>query len=130
MSHLSERDVLAKTIYAEARGEPDEGQRAVAHVIKNRAAKNRDYWGGSSVKGVCLKDKQFECWNGRSDIDINEPHAYQKAQRIADEVLSSRDPRNDPSRGSTHYNNPDKEDPDWGRKIPKTTKIGKHQFYE
>ncbi|XP_021965945.1 spore cortex-lytic enzyme [Folsomia candida] len=127
MSHLSERDVLAKTIYAEARGEPDEGQRAVGHVIRNRAEKNRDYWGGSTI-GVCVKHQQFECWNGRSDIDIHEPQAYQKAQRIADEVLSSGD--HDPSRGSTHYNNPDKEDPEWARKIPKTVKIGNHQFYE
>ncbi len=49
-----------KTIYAEARRGPFEGQQWFAWVIKNRARLNRDNWGGGIIKGVCLKARQFE----------------------------------------------------------------------
>jgi spore germination cell wall hydrolase CwlJ-like protein len=56
---LSIEDVLvaARTIFGEARGEPYEGQKAVAHVILNRARKE------GSVAAACLRPKQFSCWN-------------------------------------------------------------------
>lgn len=56
---LSIEDVLiaARTVFGEARGEPYEGQKAVAHVILNRARKE------GSVAAVCLRPKQFSCWN-------------------------------------------------------------------
>ena len=44
----TELNIFAATIYAEARGEPEEGQIWVAWVIKNRANLNKSYWGGSS----------------------------------------------------------------------------------
>lgn len=52
---------FAKTIWAEARGEPLEGQIAVANVILNRARQG-GWWGDDVVK-VCRKPKQFSCWN-------------------------------------------------------------------
>ena len=36
----------------------------------------------------------------------------------------------DPTGGSDHYNNPSKESPHWATVIPKTVKIGAHQFYK
>lgn len=58
---MSTREIttLAKTLYAEARGEPVKGQEWVAHVIKNRAKANRSYWGGSNVADVCRHPGQF-----------------------------------------------------------------------
>ena len=59
---------VARTIYAEAKGEGEKGQAAVASVIWNRA-------GGkcANLVDVVLKDKQFSCWNekkpGRTDKD-------------------------------------------------------------
>jgi len=53
--------IFAKTIWAEARGEPLEGQIAVANVILNRARQGG--WWGDDVAGVCCKPKQFSCWN-------------------------------------------------------------------
>ena len=53
--------IFAKTIWAEARGEPLEGQIAVANVILNRARQGG--WWGDDVAGVCCKSKQFSCWN-------------------------------------------------------------------
>lgn len=67
---------MKDTVYAEARGEPREGQIAVANVIINRALANKSYWGGSSIAGVCRQPYQFECWNGKDRIEINEPEAY------------------------------------------------------
>lgn len=56
-SSLTVEQLLALTIYGEARGEPLEGQVAVANVIKNRVGINGDY------RNVILKPKQFSCWN-------------------------------------------------------------------
>ena len=46
----------------EARGEPEQGQRAVAHVIWNRLKDGR--W-GQTLAAVCLAPEQFSCWNER-----------------------------------------------------------------
>ncbi|CAF1088066.1 unnamed protein product [Brachionus calyciflorus] len=55
----NELEVFATTIYAEARGEPVMGQIWVAWVIKNRARQNRQYWGGNTIKNVCLHNGQI-----------------------------------------------------------------------
>jgi N-acetylmuramoyl-L-alanine amidase len=130
MAGLDDREVLKKTIYAEARSEPLEGQQWVAWVIKNRARLNREYWGGGSIKNVCLKPGQFECWNGRSDIEINEPDAYQQISQWVDNVFDA-DPSQDPTGGADHYNNPDKEGyPPWTQNCQQLRKIANHQFYK
>lgn len=49
----------ARTLAQEARGEPIEGQTAVAHVLKNRLASGR--W-GESLASVCLWHAQFSGW--------------------------------------------------------------------
>lgn len=54
-------DILARTIYGEARGEPWEGKIAVAWVVRNRA--ERGGWWGDTIREVCLKPWQFSCWN-------------------------------------------------------------------
>ncbi len=54
---LSDIEVLALTIYGEARGESIEGQIAVGCVIRNRAI------AGSTYKDICLEPNQFSCWN-------------------------------------------------------------------
>lgn len=54
-------DIMARTIYGEARGETFQGKVEVAHVILNRAAIG-GWWGDTIIK-VCLKPWQFSCWN-------------------------------------------------------------------
>lgn len=135
----SELDVFAATIYAEARGEPEKGQTAVAYVIINRAVLNQRYWGGNSVKRVCLEPRQFECWNGGS-ININDPGTYraikENAQKILREVQETirTNPRfpfeNDPTEGCDHYNNPRKENADWVNNVRRWGSIGNHVFYQ
>ena len=55
-------NVLAQTIWGEARQEGTKGMIAVGNVIKNRAEANKKMF-GQGIKGVALKPKQFSCWN-------------------------------------------------------------------
>ena len=57
-------DILALTLWGEARSEPIEGRIAIACVVRNRLQTGR--W-GSSYKAVCLARRQFSCWNPGTD---------------------------------------------------------------
>ena len=124
--------ILLDTIFAEARGEPELGQKAVAWVIKNRADLNKSYWGGNTIAGVCLQPGQFECWNA------DKRHEIEEGKRREPDVLRSIDSwlpsvfcGSDPSNGSDQYNNPDIEGyPSWTNNCDCTVKIGNHQFYK
>lgn len=51
-------NILARTLWGEARGENQAGKKAVASVIWNRAGKNTD-----NLIKVVFRRKQFSCWN-------------------------------------------------------------------
>ena len=74
LTKLSSAEVLALTIYGEARGESITGQIAVGCVIRNRIEKINSY------NEVCLKPKQFSCWN------TNDPN-YPILTEMADKLL-------------------------------------------
>lgn len=61
-------DIMARTLWGEARGEGLPGITAVACVIMNRA--NNPRWWGTNVVEVCQKPWQFSCWN---ENDPNRP---------------------------------------------------------
>jgi N-acetylmuramoyl-L-alanine amidase len=75
LNKLTPIEVLSLTIYGEARGEPIEGQVAVGSVIRNRTDRLTTY------STVCLKPKQFSCWN--SD-DVN----YSILTDMADKMIN------------------------------------------
>ena len=64
-------DILARTIYGEARGEGQEGMEAVACVVMNRYKDHKWYTGYvlqdqrkiADIAQTCLKRFQFSCWN-------------------------------------------------------------------
>ena len=58
--------IFAKTIWAEACGEPIEGQIAVANVILNRARQGG--WWGDDIAEVCCKPKQFTLWGSTNSL--------------------------------------------------------------
>lgn len=122
-------NVVAATLYAEARGEPEEGQIWVVWVIKNRALKNQTYWGGNSMELVCLHPNQFECWNGKESIYVGqEPKIFENCKKIVQKVINS---NSDPTGGCDHYNNPSIEGyPGWTQNCNFIRKIGDHQFYK
>ncbi len=55
-------NVLAQTIWGEARQDGVKGMIAVGNVIKNRVEANKAMF-GQGIRGVALKPKQFSCWN-------------------------------------------------------------------
>jgi N-acetylmuramoyl-L-alanine amidase len=128
-------DVLARTLWGEARGEPVAGIEAVASVVLNRVAiakaKGR-YWWGNDVITVCQKPYQFSCWN-RSDPSYRKLLAvtdknihFVTCLRIARRALSNALP--DATGGATHYH-ADYVSPDWARGETPTIIIGHHLFY-
>jgi N-acetylmuramoyl-L-alanine amidase len=143
----ADHDTLARTIYGEARGEPPEGQVAVAWVIVNRAlaaqaGQRRDrpghhgQFGDGTVKGACLARAQFSCWNDDGTDESQRAkllalHAtdpvLQKCRHIADGVLDGQ--YDDPTNGCLFYFNPDVVDPPWAKDVNYVTTIGHHDFY-
>jgi N-acetylmuramoyl-L-alanine amidase len=124
---------LLKTVWAEARGEPVDGQKAVAWVVKNRVSKNKSHWGGNTIRGVCRQQYQFSCWNGVNNIDMSRDTGARDAiDSWLPAIFSSRDPTN----GSTHYYayrgaNRVQQPPSWAssRNCVQTVDIGNHRFY-
>lgn len=125
------REVLAKTLWGEARGEGELGMIAVACVVLNRAASPG--WWGHDVRSVCLKRRQFSCWNS-DDPNLSkllalttEDRHYSLALSIADRALSGA--LADPTNGATHYHTTAIM-PYWARARTPCATIGKHLFYK
>lgn len=123
---LDELEVMARTIFGEARGESFKGQVAVAWVIKNRSV-NR----GLSVKDVCYAPKQFSCWNVEDPnrekmlaATFTDSH-YLRAFGIA--ALVSLGDLKDPTDGADHYHTTAIE-PYWAKSMHTTLLEGHHRF--
>lgn len=128
-------DILAKTIYGEARGESVAGMEAVASVILNRLdyAKRRGwYWWGNNIIEICRKPWQFSCWN-KSDVNYrvittvaDSDVSFCICKRIAHRAISG--VLEDTTRRATHYHTRNVR-PRWSiGKIP-CAEIGSHLFY-
>jgi spore germination cell wall hydrolase CwlJ-like protein len=61
---LSKTDVeaLARTAYGEASNQDDAGRIGVISSVLNRA-KDGHFPGGTTVIGVCLAHRQYDCWD-------------------------------------------------------------------
>lgn len=78
-------EILALTLWGEGRGEPVEGQIAIANVINNRfSAMPTKY---KNIGQVCLEPRQFSCWNSN---DLNYPKLLEQAKRFIDNKISDR----------------------------------------
>lgn len=100
-------EILARTLYGEARGEPLEGRQGVAWVIRNRVMWRPPQWWGDTVFGVCIKTDQFSCWNvgdpnsaKANGVSVTDP-TFLELVAIGDAVMRGEIP--DPTKGSTHY---------------------------
>lgn len=130
-------DVLARTLWGEARGEETSGMEAVACVILNRVrvaqSKGGKYWWGSDIISVCQKPYQFSCWN-RSDpnyrrlteVDESNIH-FATALRIARRAVAGT--INDFTGGATHYYADYIAAPMWAKGEMPTLKLGRHIFF-
>lgn len=126
-------DVAARTLCQEVRGEPIEGQSAVAWVIKNRLADGR--W-GHSLASVCLWRGQFSAWYVPSDPNF----AYACSLADDDATLSHMrsvlqtvlDSPVDPTGGAMWYFNPRGvlQPPAWVNDAIFCGKFGSQEFYK
>ena len=121
---------LALNIYFEARGESQQGQHAVGHVVMNRVA-NRHYpdtickvvqQGGEQQLNRC----QFSWWcDGRSDKPLNQ-EAWRNALESAYTIYLGYS--KDPTDGALWYHAV-YVNPYWSNTLTLGKKIGHHIFY-
>ena len=79
-----ERALSALMIYHEARGESEEGQRAVAEVLCNRILSELY---PDTAKEVIYQQNQFSCADALTTAPVREPACLAKAFDILHEVL-------------------------------------------
>jgi spore germination cell wall hydrolase CwlJ-like protein len=134
----NEIDILARTIYGEARGEyGGEGGLAsliaVGNVVMNRLRAKRGY--GKTIGEVCQKPQQFSCWNHRDpnyvllrQEEISDP-IFSVCYNVATKVAHGEWP--DLTKGSDHYHatylHPI---PAWAREVTPKVRIAQHIFYQ
>ena len=121
--------ILSYTIYAEARGEPYKGQKAVASVIHTRSQLHK-----VSMVEVCLQEKQFSCWNSISEVPafygpgkglkFTDVKARNTCYTLAWLLVSGYGKWDH----LTHFYNPAKASPSWRREMRDVRTIGNHVF--
>lgn len=118
-SKYSERDlqIMANAVYGEARGEPYEGQVAVAAVILNRV-ESKDF--PDTISGVIFQPRAFTAVaDGQIWLEPNK----QAKQAVLDALNGW-----DPSENALYYFNPQTATSDWIWTRPQIKKIGDHIF--
>ncbi len=113
----ADQKLLAKLVYAEARGESYKGQVAVAAVVLNRVASSSF---PNTISGVIYQSGAFSCVsNGSINNTPND-----SAIRAALDAMNGWDPTN----GCLYYYNPNKTSDSWIRTRTVVTVIGNHYF--
>lgn len=140
LKDFSQEDLLAACLWAEARGEPEEGQQGVCNVILNRVKKGM----AVGISAVILKPKQFS-WTSPSDPNYakvftakeDEPDGWKRAMSIAQRALAGE--LGDMTQNADHYLNVEATRKARGGALPKwaeegiqagkiTVVIGRHTF--
>lgn len=131
-------EILARTIYGEARGEYSgrvgiAALIAVGNVVMNRL--NARCWYGSTIQEICQKPMQFSCWN-RDDPN----RSILMQESIDDPILTicrevatnvSRNQWPDMTKGSNHYHASTMSVyPQWAQNTKPKVHIGNHIFYQ
>lgn len=140
-------DTLARTAWAEARGEGEDGMIAVVSTIANRVADAKRYkakwktphvlYGDGTFKSACLRRSQFSCWN-EGDPNLpkikavtSEDPQFRLAMAIARDAVE--DNLADPTGGATHYLTKAAFDKapagHWCKRKPPLCSIGSHIFF-
>ncbi len=111
--------LLARCVNGEARGEPYEGQVAVAAVILNRV-KHPSF--PNTISGVIYQPRAFTATvDGQINVPISENSTVYKACRDAMNGW-------DPSNGAVYYYNPRKTTNQWIYSREVVRVIGNHRF--
>jgi hypothetical protein len=128
-AHERSLECLSQAIYYEARSQSDDGQRAVAQVVLNRV---RHPAFPNSVCGVVYQGSgrstgcQFTFTCDGSITNWIEPHAWERARRIAEAALGGSVYR--PVGLATNYHTTAIH-PYWAPSLTPQTIVGSHIFY-
>ena len=115
----SDVELIARAVNGEARGEPYEGQVAVAAVILNRV-KHSSF--PNSISGVIYQPGAF---TAVSDGQINVPISHDSTvYKACQDAMNGWDPTG----GAIYYFNPDTATNSWIWSRPLIVQIGKHRF--
>jgi len=120
-----DREVLIRTVWGEARGEPEAGQVAVVHVVRNRVMAR-----GTSAAIECQRPWQFSAWNpgdpnrrGMLALGWPDPE-YQRIAAVVDRAWTAPDVTG----GARHYHVVGAT-PAWARPpAVETLRVGRHVF--
>lgn len=136
----TELDVLARTIWAEARGEGYVGMQAVANVIMRRWRMRQEGRGYPSfgpvkatVRQICLAPNQFSAWregdpNRSAALAVTPANMmFYVAQQIATKALFGH--LDDVTYSADHYHTKAVK-PSWAVASRVTTEVGAHVFYK
>jgi hypothetical protein len=124
-------DVMARTIWGEARGEGRAGMEAVASVICRRAKFPR--WWGHDIRSVCLAPSQFSCWlpsdPNRAKLEAvdSSDEDFVVAMDVAEKAVA--DLLSDPTHDADSYANLSVSHPRWADAAKQTAIIGHHTFF-
>lgn len=129
--NLSDRDLLAKTIQAEAGNQSQLGMLGVGSVIMNRL---RSPSFGNNLQDVILTPGQFSPWNsftgyagGAQGQDMMNLQPSRMAYTVADQLLDGN--YTDPTKGALNFYNASLENPAWGKSAGGNwMQIGDHLF--
>jgi hypothetical protein len=138
---LDDLDVMALTVWAEARGEGIKGQSAVAWVIRNRWehprwwSRHRDGIPDDTIEAVCKDPWQFSCWNPNDpnrrlldDARTLEHPSLKNIRLICEKVLLSE--ILDPTDRADHYcTTKIIKYTGWARGRKPVAVIGNHSFF-
>ena len=113
----ADQKLLAKLVYAEARGESYKGQVAVAAVVLNRVSSSSF---PNTISGVIYQTGAFSCVSNGSINNMPNDAAV----RAALDAMNGWDPTN----GCLYYYNPGKTSDSWIRTRTVVTVIGNHYF--
>lgn len=140
-AHLSDVQVLACTLYGEARSEPIEGIIAVACVIRNRVNDAKDRW-PKTYREVCLQPWQFSVWKKEGGEGNHNKLAklveelrqgkatdkrFKECAWIATGVLN--DWARDTVKGANHYHVVEMVRPKWAQNKVPVIQVKSHVFY-
>tara|TARA_Y100000310_G_scaffold91161_1_gene88452 strand:- start:1044 stop:1454 length:411 start_codon:yes stop_codon:yes gene_type:complete len=125
-------DTAARTVWGEARGESQEGRRAVAHVLVNRwRADGGVFARDATLTQAATRHRQFSSWNpddpnlqAMQKVTLNNAE-FRACMRA---VLESVDSIHDPTFGSKHYH-ASHVSPDWAKGHGPAAHVGAHVFY-
>jgi spore germination cell wall hydrolase CwlJ-like protein len=91
LTDLTDQELLTACLWAEARGEPPQGQTAVCNVILNRVRKKM----AKSVREAILAAGQFS-WTDPADVnyskvftaETSDPNGWQRAGEVSSQALA------------------------------------------